>query len=263
MEALGRRGLHAGPDGWTQLHLEPWPLGFGDAAWQPEARRLGRVTFFVRDRDADTAWGRPVEGLIVIADRVTGEVVEVIDTPPGEPVVPVPEGPHPIALPEAELRADLRPLTIHQDAGPSYELDGWVLRWQRWQLRMEVHPLEGLVLRDVTYDDPATGRTRSVAWRMSVSEMVVPYGDPSPMHRWRHVFDAGEVGLGKNATPLTLGCDCLGHIDYLDADFLAEDGSVVTIPHAVCIHEEDNACCGGTTTAGPRPPRCAAAGGSW
>ena len=44
----------------------------------------------------------------------------------------------------------------------------------------------------------------------SVSEMVVPYGHPGPMHGWKNAFDAGEWGLGRMANSLTLGCDCLG-----------------------------------------------------
>lgn len=230
--ALARRGL----DVEARLHLEPWPLGFGDEQWGASSRRLGRVTFFVRDNDADTAWGRPVENLIAIADRTTGEVVEVIDTD----AIAVPDNPFPIGDPDRVLRTDVASLTIDQPDGPSYTLDGTVLSWQGWRMRVCFHPLDGLVVRDLTYDDPATGRRRRIAWRMSCSEMVVPYGDPSPMHQWRHVFDAGEVGLGKNATSLTLGCDCLGHIDYLDEHMIAEDGSVTTIGNAVCIHEEDN-----------------------
>jgi len=230
--ALARRGL--GPD--AQLHLEPWPLGFGAPEWGADTRRLGRVTFFVRDHEADTAWARPIENLIAITDRVTGEVVAVID---GD-VVPVPADGFPIADPTMAVRDDLRQLTVEQRDGPSYELDGNLLIWQGWRIRVGFHPIEGLVLRDITYDDPQTGRRRRVAWRVAVSEMVVPYGDPSPMHQWRHVFDAGEVGLGKNATPLTLGCDCLGHIDYLDEHMISESGDVVTIANAVCIHEEDD-----------------------
>ncbi len=230
--ALALRGI----DSSTRLHLEPWPLGFGDPAWGGDRRRLGRVTFFVREHDEDTAWARPVENLVVIADRVTGEVVHIID---GE-VVPVPTDPIPIVDSDRRLRDALRPLTIEQSEGPSYTLEGNELSWEGWQLRVGFHPLEGLVLRDITYDDPETGRRRRVAWRASVSEMVVPYGDPSPMNLWRHVFDAGEVGLGKNATSLSLGCDCLGHIDYLDEHMVTEDGSVATIANAVCIHEEDN-----------------------
>ncbi len=230
--ALARRGL--GPD--ARLHLEPWPFGFGDPSWDSVGRRLGRVTFFVRDHDADTAWARPVENLIVVADRISGEVVTVLD---GD-LVAVPPGAFPIEDPALVERDDVKPLLIEQPEGPSYRLEGNVLTWQRWRIHVGFHPLDGLVLRDITYDDPETGRRRRVAWRMSMSEMAVPYGDPSMMHQWRHVFDAGEVGLGKNATPLTLGCDCLGHIDYLDEHMVTPDGDVVTIGNAVCIHEEDN-----------------------
>jgi primary-amine oxidase len=47
--------------------------------------------------------------------------------------------------------------------------------------------------------------------------MVVPYGSPDPGHARKNVFDIGEYGLGKLANSLKLGCDCLGHIAYLDA----------------------------------------------
>ena len=157
VEALALRGLGAD----ARLHLEPWPYGFGDPAWGSDHRRLGRVTFFVRDHDADTAWARPVENLVVVADRVTGEVVAIID---GDPV-PVPSNGFPIVDPDRSLRNDLKQLTIQQADGPSYTLEGGVLRWQGWELRVGFHPLDGLVLRDVTYDDPQTGRTRRIAWR--------------------------------------------------------------------------------------------------
>src|SRR6185437_877089 len=42
-------------------------------------------------------------------------------------------------------------------------------------------------------------------------------------------------------TSLTLGCDCLGEIRYLDAVLHDSHGEPVTIPNAICIHEEDNA----------------------
>ncbi len=233
LHALAKRGI----TDVGSLHLEPWPYGFGDPAWGGDRRRLGRVTFFVREADADTAWARPVEGLIAVADRVTGEVVAIVDDddPP-----PVPAGTFPIVDPARPLRDDVAPLVVTQPDGPGFTVEGSVLTWQRWRMVVDFHPLEGLVLRDVTYDDPVTGRRRRVLWRASVPEMVVPYGDPSPMHQWRHVFDAGEVGLGRNATSLTLGCDCLGEIRYLDAAVVDPDGSVRTIGNAVCLHEEDD-----------------------
>ncbi|HUV11728.1 MAG TPA: tyramine oxidase, partial [Acidimicrobiia bacterium] len=82
-------------------------------------------------------------------------------------------------------------------------------------------------------------RDRPVMHRASISEMVVPYGDPSPMHGWKNAFDAGEWGLGRMANSLTLGCDCLGVIHYFDAVLATEEGEPYTVEHAICMHEED------------------------
>ena len=69
--------------------------------------------------------------------------------------------------------------------------------------------------------------------------MVVPYGDPGPMHAWKSAFDAGEWGLGRMANSLTLGCDCLGEIHYFDDVFADERGKPHTRANAICLHEED------------------------
>ncbi len=80
---------------------------------------------------------------------------------------------------------------------------------------------------------------RPVVHRASISEMVVPYGDPGPMHGWKNAFDVGEWGLGRMANSLALGCDCLGSITYLDANFCSEHGHPYVVENAICIHEED------------------------
>ena len=53
------------------------------------------------------------------------------------------------------LRDDLKPLVITQPDGPSFTLDGGELRWQRWSMRISTHPIDGLVLHQIAYDDPA------------------------------------------------------------------------------------------------------------
>ncbi|SVC03705.1 uncharacterized protein METZ01_LOCUS256559, partial [marine metagenome] len=73
----------------------------------------------------------------------------------------------------------------------------------------------------------------------ALSDMVVPYGSADPMHSWKAVHDGTEYGLGFFSNSLTLGCDCLGEIHYLDANFLFFDGSVRKRESAICIHEED------------------------
>ena len=89
----------------------------------------------------------------------------------------------------------------------------------------------------VAYAD--NGRVRSVLHRASISEMVVPYGDPGEVHGWKNAFDAGEWGLGRMTQPLTLGCDCLGEIHYFDATIANEQGKPWVISNAICMHEED------------------------
>jgi primary-amine oxidase len=45
--------------------------------------------------------------------------------------------------------------------------------------------------------------------------------------------------MGMCANSLQLGCDCLGYIQYLDAHLCDSRGRELTIPNAICIHEED------------------------
>jgi primary-amine oxidase len=68
---------------------------------------------------------------------------------------------------------------------------------------------------------------------------VVPSGDPRPTQARKNAFDVGEYGMGMCANGLQLGCDCLGAISYLDADLCDSRGRGLTIPNAICIHEED------------------------
>ena len=133
---------------------------------------------------------------------------------------------------------EVTPLEISQPAGVGFTLEGRLLTWQDWQLRLGFNHREGLVLHQVGFRDGE--RWRSVAHRLSFAEMVVPYRDASPDHYRRTAFDIGEWGLGFMTTSLSLGCDCLGEITYLDAVVHDSRGEPRTIPNAICIHEEDS-----------------------
>ncbi|HEY5097799.1 MAG TPA: primary-amine oxidase [Acidimicrobiales bacterium] len=227
-KAMGRRGI----TDLEKVQIDPWPTGnFGNPL--EEGRRVARCLSYYRQEPSDNGYARPVEGVLATVDAARGEVLEVLDIG----VVPLPPG-RGSYLPEDHepLRRDLRPLDIVQPDGPSFSLDGNLLTWQHWSLRVSMEPLEGLVLRSIGYDD---GGLRPILHRASICEMVVPYGDPGPMHGWKNAFDVGEWGLGRLANSLALGCDCLGEITYLDAVFSSEHGKPYVVENAVCIHEED------------------------
>jgi primary-amine oxidase len=227
--ALDRRGVVDR----SLVQIDPWPAGtFG--LGHEEGRRITRCLAYLRESKDDNGYARPLEGLLAFVDMGRGEVLEVVD----HGVVPVPptHGSY-YAEHNGPLRTDLKPLEITQPEGPSFEVDGNLVRWQKWSLRFGMDPLEGLVLWTVGYEDG--GRVRPIVYRASVSEMVVPYGHPGPMHAWKSAFDAGEWGLGRMANSLTLGCDCLGEIRYFDDVFADERGKPRTRANAICMHEED------------------------
>jgi primary-amine oxidase len=227
--AMRRRGI----TDLETVQIDPWPAGaFGEV--HEEGRRICRCLAYVRESPDDNGYARPVEGVIAFVDMGRGEVLEVVDSG----VVPLPpeRGSY---YPEdvGEMRRDLKPIEILQPEGASFDVEGNRVCWQRWSLRVGMDPIEGLVLHDIGYEDH--GRIRPIIYRASVSEMVVPYGDPGPMHGWKNAFDAGEWGLGRMANSLKLGCDCLGLIHYFDAVFCTERGLPYTVPNAICMHEED------------------------
>ena len=217
-----------------RVQIDPWPAGvFGYDC--EEGRRISRCISFLRDDQTDNGYARPIEGLIVHFDNGRNEVLEVND----HGVTPMPPNRASyLAADQPRMRTDLKPISITQPEGPSFTVDGNLVQWQKWQFRIAFDPFEGLVLHQVGYNDD-DGRLRSILHRASISEMVVPYGDPDPLHGWKNAFDAGEWGLGRMTQSLTLGCDCLGEIRYFDATLATEHGKPWVIENAICMHEED------------------------
>src|SRR5262249_6183306 len=82
-------------------------------------------------------------------------------------------------------------------------------------------------------------RVRSIMYRGSLSEMVVPYGDPGRAWFFRNSFDAGELGLGILASSLRPGVDCPQNCSLFDAVVADESGQPRVIPHAVALFERD------------------------
>ncbi len=212
------------------------PLSAGVFEYPREVgRRVLRGLAFHQDHPQDHAWAHPVDGVVAYVDVHARAVDEVLDLGP----VPVPAEPGNFHLPEqtAATRTSLRPIEITQPEGPSFQLDGRVLRWEGWSLRVGFDAREGLVLHQIGYRDG--DRLRPIIHRASIAEMVVPYADPSPVRSWQNYFDTGEYLVGRSANALELGCDCLGNITYLDVVICDENGDPRTLPNAVCMHEED------------------------
>ena len=128
--ALAKRGV----SDFEAVQIDAWPAGnFGDPSEQ--GRRLARCLAFLRPRPGASEWAHPVDGLIALVDLTELEILRIDD----HGVVPIPPEPGNFDVEAAtvdghELRDDIKPLEIVQPDGPSFELDGRVLRWQNWEL---------------------------------------------------------------------------------------------------------------------------------
>ena len=227
--ALARRGL----TDMSAIHVDAWPAAYFGLDLDKSGRPLARAVAYALDGPHPNPYARPIENLVVIWDRDAGEIVELQD---GD-VVPLPADPGRYDAAGTAPHRELAELRILQPDGPGFTVDDGQLRWGPWQLRVSLHPVEGLVLHEVTYIEGE--RPRPILFRASMSEMVVPYGSTSMNHWWKNAFDAGECGLGLCASSLELGCDCLGEIVYLDGVQVDGEGTATPLRNAICLHEED------------------------
>lgn len=178
-----------------------------------------------------------------VVDSSTMEVIRIDYMPTGKdntinkdkPWKPQPANEY---IPEAQqLRSDLKPLNVVQPEGASFSVTqegtSHTLNWQKWSFRVGFNQREGMVLYDVRYEG------RNLFYRLSLSDMNIPYADPRhPFHK-KSAFDLGDAGAGIMANDLKLGCDCLGSIHYLSAVLNDDKGEPLDMPNVVCIHEQD------------------------
>lgn len=224
--ACAKRGI-------TDMELicvDPWSAGnFGVEG--EEGRHLAHTFAWVRSSPNDNLYAHPIEGVNAVVDIKTMQVLRVDD----HGVVPVPtEDCNYDSDFVTEMRDDLKLIDVVQPEGVSFSMEGRRIRWHEWDMLIGFNSREGLTLHDIRQGG------RSVLYRASLSEMVVPYGSPKTQHARKNVFDIGEYGLGKLANSLALGCDCLGAIHYLDAWLSDIEGNPSRIENAICIHEEDD-----------------------
>ncbi|MGJ9385795.1 primary-amine oxidase [Salipaludibacillus sp. CF4.18] len=230
-DALLKRGITD-----TELVMvDPWSAGnFG--VKEDVGVRLARAICWVKKFSTDNGYAYPLTGIVVYIDLNKMKVHRFEDHG-GRSLPPTDANYTPEASDSISPRTDLKPLDIVQPEGPSFEVEGHYIKWQKWHIRFSFTPREGLVLHTVGYEDK--GEVRPILYRAALSEMVVPYADGSFAHNTQNAFDAGEYGMGQLANSLSFGCDCLGEIRYFDATMTDSRGNVRTIPNAICLHEED------------------------
>jgi primary-amine oxidase len=231
------------PEG-AKIVIDPWIYG---ADGVDDDERMWQTFMYMRDpANADEVDSNHYALPLSISPVVSGaerKVIRIDHLPTG--VDNTITGPKPWTpkasneyIPEAQkLRTDLKPLHVVQPEGASFAITeqgtSQVVEWQKWSFRVGFNQREGMVLYDVRYDG------RNLFWRLSLSDMNIPYADPRHPYHKKSAFDLGDAGAGVMANNLALGCDCLGNIHYLSAVLADHNGEPMDMPNVVCVHEQD------------------------
>ncbi|KGQ99929.1 primary-amine oxidase [Candida albicans P87] len=232
------------PNSMHQIYCDAWTIGY-DERWGA-SRRLQQALMYWRSDEDDSQYSHPLD-FCPIVDMNAKKVV-FIDIPQRRRKVSKHKHSsfHPKHVADkygskenpSGYRQEDFPINITQPEGVSFKLDNHVMSWSNFNFHIGFNYREGIVLSDITYNDH--GNVRPLFHRISLCEMVVPYGAPDFPHQRKHALDIGEYGAGNMTNPLALGCDCKGVIHYLDGHVVDRSGDAATIRNAICIHEEDD-----------------------
>lgn len=228
VEAMRKRGI----TDLDKVKVDAWAPGpLGDLA---DGSRIVRAIFFYKETEDSNWYSRPIEGVVAIVNLTKKQVIQVTDSG----VVPISKDKGAFDEKSNEpLRPAPKPLQIVQPEGAGFRLDGQDVAWDNWRFHFGLDPREGLVLHRVRWVDG--GKERSVLYRASLSEMVVPYGDGDPNWAWRSAFDVGEYGIGRLGSPIARGVDAPENAAYVSFPVATDAGEVQTLRDSVAIFERD------------------------
>ncbi|KAJ2956148.1 hypothetical protein NQZ79_g7968 [Umbelopsis isabellina] len=224
----------------SKICCDAWAIG---KPLEGTEKRVMQGLMYYHHSEYDNRYSHPLD-FVPIVDVNKMRIIEIERIPTRSskfkrPTIPlISHNYYPEFIGEENLRKDVKPLVVQQPEGVSFKVNGNEIDWQKWNLRISFNYREGLVLHNVNYQDG--DEKRPLFYRMSLSEMVVPYAEPGAPHFRKHAFDVGEYGLGWSTNSLSLGCDCLGTIHYFDAILSNASGDPFVIPNAICLHEEDH-----------------------
>lgn len=195
---LKKRGI-TNPD---LVWCDPWSVGRYGFDYEKNGKRFAMAVCFVQQDKEDNAYAHPIDGLLPIVDMNEMKVIHINDY---QPTVPIPQQcfHYESKKLRKSFRTDLKPLLFRQPEGVSFTVDRNEVLWQRWSFRVGFTAREGLILHNIKYHDHGTWR--QILYRASLSEMVVPYGDPRPQHFQKNAFDVGDYGIGRCANSLKKG----------------------------------------------------------
>ncbi len=194
-------------------------------------KRIVKVDCFdMRDVRTDV-FAKPIEGLFATVDLDRGQVLEVTDLG----VVPVPGGNSELDPASIGTQREVKPVYQSAPEGSNISFDGSMVHWQNWSFHLRWDIREGVVVSLVNFKDGDA--TRSILYQGHLSEIFVPYQDPTAGWYYRNYMDEGDYGFGTTGSLLISGADCPASATFLSPVMANVAGGADTLENRVCIFE--------------------------
>ncbi|KAF8105853.1 hypothetical protein N665_0153s0014 [Sinapis alba] len=215
-----------------------FPISSGWYGNKEETSRLIKIQCYLTQGTANF-YMRPIEGLTLLYNLDTKQILEVSDTGRAIPIPGTNNTDYRYAsFPTRDKTRILNPISMEQPLGPSFVIENnHLVKWANWEFHLKPDPRAGLIISRVRFHDPDTQETRDVMYKGFVSELFVPYMDPSEAWYFKTYMDAGEYGFGLQAMPLEPLNDCPRNAVYMDGIFAAADGTPYVRENMICVFE--------------------------
>lgn len=231
--AMRKRGIRD----FHQVKISCWAPGILTLEEENKGQRLCRALSYYQgeySHQFSNYFAHPVEGVLLTVDLNNNKVESFVDNIIDNEIITV-----------ASENWDYEQSYLHKNTTSEkpklrkkFTIVGNEITWKNWQFRYLMHPREGLVLYLVKYQDGE--KYRPILYRGSLSEIVVPYGDPDPNWSFRNALDVGEYNIGLLANKLQLGEEIPENGVLLDAIFANGEGETYTKSQVIGVYERDN-----------------------
>jgi primary-amine oxidase len=234
--ALEKRGYHLQDKISDTIFLDVYAPG-KDPILLAKGKKIRAVRILFADRQGGkNDYGPYIEGLMALVDLYEGKLIALQDNVGAVAHRVIPGdvfNQDVLGAKTKEKKLQIAPSTL-QDI----RLEGNHVTWENWDFRFSFNQREGLVLHQIAFKDQ--GKLRSICYRASISEMLVPYSDPSKSWVWREFFDSGEYGLGHLSTEANAGKNLPQNAVTLNAVLPTESLDLSSdYPNRVFFYEQD------------------------
>ncbi|KEH32233.1 amine oxidase [copper containing] protein, putative [Medicago truncatula] len=228
--SVKKRGLNL-----SEIVCSTFSMGwFGEK----ESRRTVRIDCFMKESTVNI-YVRPISGLTIVVDLGRMKIVEYHDREI-ETVPTAENNEYQVSKQNPPFGPKQHSLASHQPQGPGFQINGHSVSWANWKFHIGFDVRAGVIISLASTYDLEKHKSRRVLYKGYISELFVPYQDPSDEFYFKTFFDAGEFEFGLSTVSLIPNPDCPPNAEFIDTYTHSAEGAPIPLKNAVCIFEQYN-----------------------